>query len=83
VSGASPAAPLVSGVIALMLEANPNLTTRDVEHILAKTSQRNDPNGTNTEGKPKWMQNKAGLLVSYEYGFGAIDAAAAVQAAVN
>jgi len=66
-----------------MLEANPNLTTRDVEHILAKTAQRNDPNGTNTEGKPKWIQNKAGLWVSYEYGFGAIDAAAAVQAAVN
>jgi subtilisin family serine protease len=81
--GTSAAAPLVSGVIALMLEANPNLTMRDVEHILAKTAQRNDPNGTDTEGKPKWMQNKAGLWVSYEYGFGAIDAAAAVQAAVN
>ena len=66
-----------------MLEANPNLTMRDVEHILAKTAQRNDSNGTDTEGKPKWMQNKAGLWVSYEYGFGAIDAAAAVQAAVN
>jgi subtilisin-like proprotein convertase family protein len=50
---------------------------------LAKTAQRNDPNGTDTEGKPKWMQNKTGLWVSYEYGFGAIDAAAAVQAAVN
>jgi subtilisin family serine protease len=81
--GTSAAAPLVSGVIALMLEANPNLTTRDVEHILAKTAQRNDPNSTNTEGKPKWIQNKAGLWVSYEYGFGVIDAAAAVQAAVN
>ena len=81
--GTSAAAPLVSGVIALMLEANPNLTMRDVEHILAKTAQRNDSNGTDTEGKPKWMQNKAGLWVSYEYGFGAIDAAAAVQAAVN
>ena len=68
--GTSAAAPLVSGVIALRLEANPNLTMRDVEHILAKTAQRNDPNGTDTEGKPKWMQNKAGLWVSYEYGFG-------------
>jgi subtilisin-like proprotein convertase family protein len=70
-------------VIALMLEANPNLTMRDVEHILAKTAQRNDPNGTDTEGKPKWRQNKAGPWVSYEYGFGAIDAAEVVNAAVN
>nr|WP_228042032.1 S8 family serine peptidase [Tychonema sp. LEGE 07196] len=81
--GTSASAPLVSGVIALMLEANPKLTMRDKEHILAKTAQKNDPNGKDAEGKPKWEQNKAGLWVSYEYGFGAIDAAAAVNAAVN
>jgi subtilisin family serine protease len=81
--GTSAAAPVVAGVNALMLETNPNLKMRDVEHILVKTAQKNDPNGTNAEGKPKWVQNKAGLLVSYEYGFGAVDAAAAAKAAVN
>jgi subtilisin family serine protease len=81
--GTSAAAPLVSGVIALMLEANPTLTTRDVQHILVKTAQKNDPNGRDGEGKSKWQQNGGGNLVSYEYGFGAIDAAAAVEAALN
>ncbi|MCC3409915.1 MAG: S8 family serine peptidase [Microcoleus sp. PH2017_10_PVI_O_A] len=81
--GTSAAAPLVSGVIALMLEANPKLTMRDEQHILAKTAQKNDLNGKDGQGRPKWEQNKAGFWVSYEQGFGAIDAAAAVKAAVN
>ena len=40
--GTSAAAPLVSGVIALMLEANPNLTWRDVQEILVRSSRQND-----------------------------------------
>ncbi|WP_199317941.1 S8 family serine peptidase, partial [Planktothrix sp. FACHB-1355] len=43
-SGTSSAAPLVSGVVALMLEANPNLSWRDVQHILVNTAKKNDPN---------------------------------------
>jgi subtilisin family serine protease len=38
-NGTSSAAPTVSGVIALMLEANSNLTWRDVKHILAMTAK--------------------------------------------
>lgn len=75
--GTSSAAPLVSGIIALMLEANPNLTYRDVADILARTSERVDVNHAD------WTQNGAGLWVNHEYGFGAIDATAAVAAAVN
>ena len=41
-NGTSSAAPVVSGVIALMLEANPNLTWRDVKHILASTARQVD-----------------------------------------
>ena len=37
-SGTSAATPMVSGIIALMLEANPNLSLRDVKYILAKTA---------------------------------------------
>jgi subtilisin family serine protease len=40
--GTSGAAPLVSGVIALMLEANPNLTYRDVQEILVRSARQND-----------------------------------------
>ena len=81
--GTSAAAPLVSGVIALMLEANPNLTTRDIQHILVRTAYRNDPSGQYENGQPKWQQNGVGRWVSYEYGFGAINAADAVNLAVN
>ena len=40
--GTSGAAPLVSGVIALMLEANPNLSYRDVQEILVRSARQND-----------------------------------------
>jgi len=39
--GTSGAAPIVSGVIALMLEANPNLTYRDVQEILVRSARQN------------------------------------------
>lgn len=41
--GSSLRAPVVSRVIALMLEVNPNLGWRDVQAILAETSQQTDP----------------------------------------
>jgi len=75
--GTSSATPLVSGIIALMLEANANLTWRDVQHILVETSKQNDPTDTS------WATNGAGHLVSHKYGYGVIDAGAAVAAAVN
>ncbi len=40
-NGTSAAAPMVSGVIALMLEANPNLTYRDVQEILVRSAKQN------------------------------------------
>lgn len=74
-NGTSSAAPLVSGVVALMLDANPELTWRDVQHILVETSAQNDPSDLS------WTVNGAGHEVSYKYGFGAVDANAAVIAA--
>jgi subtilisin-like proprotein convertase family protein len=74
-SGTSSATPLASGIVALMLSANPNLTWRDVQSILVHTAVKNDP--TN----PNWTTNGAGLHINDEYGFGSIDAAAAVNAA--
>jgi subtilisin-like proprotein convertase family protein len=77
VSGTSVATPMVSGVIALMLEANPNLTWRDVQHIIVETAEKNDPEDAD------WVQNGAGYDVNHKYGFGAIDATAAVNAATD
>ncbi|MGB0653030.1 MAG: S8 family serine peptidase [Thermoplasmatota archaeon] len=75
--GTSAAAPVVAGVIALMLEANPGLGWRDVHAILAETASRDGlaPSG--------WMTNGAGFHVHDRYGFGLVDAAAAVDAAVG
>jgi subtilisin family serine protease len=41
--GTSSAAAMASGVIALMLEANPNLTWRDVQEILVRSARQNAP----------------------------------------
>jgi len=73
--GTSSAAPLVAGVVALMLEANPNLTWRDVQHILVNTATRNDP------GSAGWFENGAGIFFNHSYGFGRVNATAAVTAA--
>jgi subtilisin family serine protease len=79
--GTSLAAPVVAGVVALMLEVNPLLTWRDVQGILARTSQRvYDPNGS---ADSLATTNAAGYWHSYLYGFGIVDAAAAVRAASN
>jgi subtilisin-like proprotein convertase family protein len=75
--GTSSAAPLVSGVVALMLEANPNLTWRDVQHILVKTSRQTDTFDSD------WVINGGGNWVNHKYGFGSIDATSAVNAAKN
>jgi large repetitive protein len=75
--GTSSATPLVSGVVALMLEANNNLTYRDVKDVLLRSATRNDPTDSD------WVQNGAGLWVNHKYGFGAVDAEAAVALARN
>lgn len=73
--GTSSSAPLASGVIALMLQANPNLSWRDVQHILVKTAVRTDLQDTD------WSQNGAGKWINHKYGFGMIDAAHAINLA--
>src|SRR6185436_7443078 len=73
--GTSAAAPVVSGVVALMLARNPALTWRDVQHILVRSSRNGDA------GDAGWT---TGLRPHNEkYGFGVVDALAAVTQAAN
>lgn len=76
-NGTSAATPGVAGVIALMLQANPTLGWRDVRQILALTGRVNDSTD------PGWFANGYGYLFNHKYGFGVIDAAAAVTAAAS
>ncbi|CAJ1951664.1 unnamed protein product [Cylindrotheca closterium] len=77
-SGTSYASPIVSGVIALMLEVNSDLSWRDVQGILAVTSKA--VTHTIYEDKTQ-VVNDVGLVHSNLYGFGIVDALAAVTAA--
>ncbi|NP_001086467.1 proprotein convertase subtilisin/kexin type 6 L homeolog precursor [Xenopus laevis] len=71
-TGTSVSAPMVAGVIALALEANPMLNWRDVQHLLVKTSRSVHLRA------PDWRTNGAGRKVSHLYGFGLVDADAMV-----
>jgi subtilisin-like proprotein convertase family protein len=75
--GTSSASPLGAGVIALMLEANPALTWRDVQHVLVHSARLVDSSNS------KWKQNGAGHDFNENYGFGSVDAGAATTLAAN
>ena len=91
-NGTSAAAPNASGAIALLLETQPELTWRDVKHILAKTARRLDADiprvraafgGTPAVLQHGWITNAAGYHFHNWYGFGAIDVDAAVAFAAT
>lgn len=73
--GTSGSAALVSGVAALMLEANPTLGWRDVKQILMQTARQ-----PSTSFRKASIKNQAGQEFSYIFGAGVVDADAAVQA---
>lgn len=74
-NGTSAATPLAAGVGALVLQANPSLSARDLRAILATTARQND------DTHERWRENDAGYMFNEIYGFGAVDAEAAVNAA--
>jgi Ca2+-binding RTX toxin-like protein/subtilisin-like proprotein convertase family protein len=91
-NGTSAAAPVTSGVVALILQANPGLGWRDVQDILAYSARHV---GSAMNGAPiasesdTWTFNRAGnwngggLHFSNDYGFGLVDATTAVRLAEN
>lgn len=73
--GTSASTPMISGVVALLLQQAPELTWRDVRLILATTARKNDA------GSGEWRTNRAGLPVHPYYGFGVVDAQKALATA--
>lgn len=110
-NGTSAAVPTVTGVVALMLSANPSLGWRDIREILRRTARTIDIDYGNRDYRNHkvnlilnptiadetsselivgatsarldygWQTNKAGIQYSNWYGFGMVDAKAAVAMA--
>ena len=74
-NGTSAATPVVAGVAALVIQANPNLGWRDVRVILAATARKND------SANAEWAVNGALFHINPNYGFGVVDASTAVTTA--
>lgn len=92
--GTSFSGPIVSGAVALLKEANPNLGWRQIKYILAKTAKKIDPNiGNKTHPMGDdlaghiysygWLTNGAGFSFHNLYGFGQVDIESAVNLARN
>ncbi len=78
----SGAAAIVSGVAALVRAANTDLTWRDVKLILAASARKNDATNTGWEqGALEYGSTTTRYDFNHEYGFGMVDAAAAVALA--
>ena len=75
--GTSASAPMVAGIAALMLQANPTLGWRDVKEILIRTARPIDT------GDSGWVNNNAGIKFNPWYGAGLVDAEEAVNRALD
>jgi subtilisin family serine protease len=80
-SGTSMACPHITGVIALVLDVAPTLSVSEVRGLLSETTVRNlpAPNG----GLTTCASVPYSAVPSYHYGWGRVDAAAAVNTALR
>lgn len=73
--GTSSAAPAVTGLVGLIFSANPVLTALQVKDILRRTSRKID------KAHGQYQPDEDGFLKSPFYGYGLVDAHAAIRAA--
>ena len=76
-AGTSAAAPMVTGAVALLLEACPNLGWRDVKYVLAKSAKKVDSENS------RWITNSVGYHFNRNYGFGLINLKGAIELCKN
>jgi subtilisin-like proprotein convertase family protein len=79
--GTSYSQPMVAAIAALMLEANPKLGFRDVSSILALTARKTDADNASWVQQQGTEWNLGGMHFSRDFGYGLVDAAAAVRLA--
>ncbi|KAJ6531338.1 peptidase S8/S53 domain-containing protein [Mycena capillaripes] len=73
--GTSAAAPNAAGVFALALEARPDLTWRDIQHLCVENARMINPDDED------WETTAFGRKYSSKYGYGVLDGLRFVQAA--
>lgn len=92
INGTSSSTPNVAGAAALLLEAHPELSWRDLKHILASTARQIDPEapevrygigGAAYVMQLPWITNAAGYHFHNWYGFGALDVDQALEYAAS
>jgi furin len=76
-SGTSASAPIAAGIISLVLEANRNLTWRDVQYLIVYTSDNSKLQSSN------WGVNGRGRRFCHEFGFGLMNAGKMVDLAMK
>ncbi|WP_321150913.1 S8 family serine peptidase [Aeromonas jandaei] len=94
--GTSAAAPSVTGSIALIMSAYPDLASRDIRYLLAKSATLIDKDSPSQiikyqkageiksfEAVESWEKNAAGLWFNQAYGFGLVDVNKALELAAN
>ena len=72
-TGTSASAPMAAGVLALVLEANPALTWRDVQHLTVRNAHVANLRDTD------WRVNALGRYYSHSFGYGMMDAIGMVR----
>ncbi|CAH2087558.1 unnamed protein product [Euphydryas editha] len=75
-TGTSASAPLAAGICALALEANPDLTWRDMQYLVVLTSRPHP-----LEKETGWIVNGVKRKVSHKFGYGLMDATEMVNLA--
>ena len=76
-TGTSASAPIAAAIAALVLDANPNLTWRDMQHIIVQSARKRDLKADD------WKVNGVGRWYSHSFGYGIMDAGRMVELSKN
>ncbi|TRY74010.1 hypothetical protein TCAL_03361 [Tigriopus californicus] len=74
-TGTSASAPLAAGIVALILQVNPSLNWRDVQHLTVRCAHVANLRATD------WAVNGVGRNFSHSFGYGIMDASCMVRTA--
>ena len=72
-AGTSASAPMAAGVIALILQVNPDLNWRDVQHVTVRCAHNANLKAND------WSTNAIGRNYSHSFGYGLMDAGCMVR----